>query len=110
MPTWVKRSGQLQLTADVNTSGGGTYPVAFLGTYDSLHGSGSSSAIDRWSYCSTASPESEILTIDSIGRMFSQNATTGCIVNGTIDPVDSHLRHLSGHAELQLLSGRAGHR
>ncbi len=87
--TWVARSGQLQLTADINTSVGGTYPVAFLGMYDSLHASGSSRAIIAGSYRSAASPETEILTIDSTGRMFSQNAATGCIVNGTIDPVDS---------------------
>jgi len=86
---WVKRSGQLQLTADVKTSGGGIYPVAFLGTYDSLHASGSSRATIAGSYRSTAGPESEVLTIDSAGRMFSQNAATGCIINGTIDPVDS---------------------
>jgi len=86
--SWVKRSGQLQLTANVKTSTGGIYPVAFLGTYDALHASGSSKAIIAGSYRSTASLESEILTIDSAGRMFSQNAATGCIINGTIDPVD----------------------
>jgi len=88
--TWVARSGQLQLTADISTSAGGTYPVAFLGTYDSLHASGSSKAIIAGSYRSAASPEAEILTIDSTGRMFSQNVATGCIVNGSIDPVDSN--------------------
>jgi hypothetical protein len=64
--------------------------VSFLGSYDSLHGSGSSRAAITGSYRSTTSPEAEVLTIDSAGRMFSQNATTGCVVNGTIDPVDSH--------------------
>jgi len=87
---WVKRSGQLQLNASINTSAGGTYPVDFLGTYDVLHASGSGRATIAGSYRSSASPEAEVLTIDATGQMFSQNAATGCVVNGTIDPVDSH--------------------
>ena len=87
--TWVTRSGQLQLSADLKTSAGGTYPVSFLGTYDALHARGSTRTTIAGSYRSTANPEAEVLTIDSAGRMFSQNAATGCIVNGTIDPVDS---------------------
>ncbi len=87
---WVARTGQLQLTVDVRTAGGGTYPVAFLGTYDSLHASNSSRATITGMYRSTASPEAAVLTIDSDGGMFSQDATTGCVVNGTINPVDSH--------------------
>lgn len=86
---WVLRSGQLQLNAELKTSAGSTYPVAFLGTYDALHASGSSRTTIAGFYRSTASLESEILTIDPAGRMFSQNAATGCIINGTIDPVDS---------------------
>jgi hypothetical protein len=87
---WVARTGQLQLTVDVKTAVGAPYPVAFLGTYDSLHASGSSKATITGMYRSSASPEAAVLTIDPDGRMFSQDATTGCIVNGSIGPVDGH--------------------
>ncbi len=87
--SWVKRTGELQLTANLKTSASGTVPVAFRGSYDSLHGSGSSRAAIAGSYRSTTNPAAEVMTIDAVGQMFSQNATTGCIVNGSIDPVDS---------------------
>lgn len=86
--SWVKRSGQLQLTADIKTSASGKFTLAFIGAYDPLHGSGSSRAAIAGSYRPTSSPAAEVLTIDAAGQMFSQNATTGCVINGTIDPVD----------------------
>jgi hypothetical protein len=102
----------LLLSADINTSAGGQYALAFFGAYDSLHGSGSSRTTVAGSYRSTMAPDAEVLSIDSGGRMFSQDATTGCIINGTIDPIDSHydvyrveLTHSACQGALAALNG-----
>jgi hypothetical protein len=86
---WTKRSGQLQLNADLRTRVGNNYALSFAGQYDPSHASGSSQAMIAGSYRSTASPEAEVFTIDAAGRVFSQNAETGCVVNGDIAPADN---------------------
>jgi len=109
---WTRRSGQLQLNADLRTKAGNNYPLSFAGQYDAAHASGSSEATIVGSYRSTASPESDVLTIDAAGRVFSQNADTGCLLDGDIGPVDKRfnvyratLHYSSCQGPLAVLNG-----
>lgn len=109
---WIKRSGSLQLTADLRTTADNKYALSFAGLYDPLHASGASKEKIAGSYQATVSPESEVLTIDATGRMFSQNAVTGCVADGDISPSDDrfnvyrvNLRYSSCQGALAVLNG-----
>jgi hypothetical protein len=88
--SWDKRAGNLQLDSNLVTANNGTYVLSFNGAYDSLHANDSSRANVAGSYRPAADPDAEVLTIDATGRAFSQNSRTGCVLNGTIDPVSSN--------------------
>jgi hypothetical protein len=86
---WKRRADHMQMDADLRTSAGGTLSLAFQGAYDGLHGVTSSRSAVSGSYRPISDRDSEVLTVDSAGTAFGQNARTGCVASGNVDPVDT---------------------
>jgi hypothetical protein len=72
----------------IQTSGGSTMPFGLSLAYDDLHRSGSSAGAVVGQYAPQGSAGAEVVTVDSTGRVSSQNAVTQCVLEGQVKPID----------------------
>jgi hypothetical protein len=86
---WRKRQGVLNISGRLDSTNG-SVELGFSGNYDPLHGRRSDLSLVAGSYQPTTDAAGEVVTIDSQGKIFSQSATTGCVMNGTVQAVDPH--------------------
>ena len=86
--SWKRRQGVMSISGRLTTTAGNLFMLGFEGTYDPLYADGSNAARIVGTYGSTAGPNTEVVTVDSGRRIFGQNAAAGCVLNGTIEPVD----------------------
>lgn len=111
---WKRRQGNLDIWGTMDATVGGDIYLSFTGAYDALHARGSQVATLAGTFHPATDPDSEVVTIDANGAVFSQNATTGCVVNGSIKAFDSDynvyrldLTYSSCRAAAVVLNGRS---
>lgn len=83
----VASGSTLTLTLSFTTNGGTLLTDSWSLTYSALSTSGSSLSTLAANYTDSAS--GSVLSISANGAMSSQNATTGCVLNGTASIIDS---------------------
>ena len=86
---WKRRQGDLDIWGTLDVTPGGDIHLSFSGAYDALHAQRPQVAALAGTYHPATDPDSEVVTIDANGVVFSQNAATGCVVNGSIETVNS---------------------
>jgi hypothetical protein len=86
---WKRRQGNLDIWGTLDATSGADIHLSFSGAYDALHAQRPQVAALAGTYHPATDPGSEVVTIDANGVVFSQNATTGCVVNGSIETVDA---------------------
>jgi hypothetical protein len=86
--SWQRRQGMMTISGRLTTSAGGMLLLSFDGTYDPLFEAGAKTARLTGTYRPTTAPTAEVVTIDSNGNIFGQNAANGCVLTGSIAPVD----------------------
>lgn len=106
--SWQRRQGMMTISGRLTTSAGGMLLLSFDGTYDPLFEAGAKTARLAGAYRPTTAPTAEVVTIDSNGNVFSQNATSGCVLNGTIAPVDPEYNTYRLTARYASCTGSAG--
>ncbi len=83
----VASGSTLMLTLSFTTNGGTPLADSWSLTYSTLSNSGSSLSVLAANYTDSAS--GSVLSISANGVMSSQNATTGCVLNGTASIINS---------------------
>ena len=80
-----------RVSIDCDFTSRSTANEVFTGTvgasYNDLYDDGSSLAVVAGDWLDIATG-SEIISIDAAGNIFSQDALSGCVLNGTIMPID----------------------
>jgi hypothetical protein len=76
-------SGNTQFVTDASTTSNGTISL----TFSTLYNSGSSFAAIAGNYTDPASGDT--VSVSSGGAIFSQDATTGCVINGSVSIINA---------------------
>ena len=76
-------SSNVQFTTDANSSSSGALAL----TFDGLYNSGSSLAAIAGNYTDTVSGDT--VSVSGAGDIFSQDAATGCVINGTVSIINA---------------------
>jgi hypothetical protein len=83
----VQERGSMSGTSDFTTAFGSNIDSTITLTYNALYERDSSLAIIAGNYRDPAT--NAIINVNSNGVIFSQDAVTGCVINGTVEVIDS---------------------